>query len=98
MISPVENNVLKTEGSLFSGGHFARSLISDRDLKISSGKKSLNIYENNENSFIGYHELLKLYPENSAFKDDVWALALMIPQEDINSYVVKTNLKFKIRL
>jgi len=94
LISPVENNVLKTDGSLFSGGYSARSFMNNRDLKISAGKKSLYTYENNENSFIGYHELLKLYPENSSFADNEWALALMIPQEDINSYIVKTNLKF----
>lgn len=94
LISPVENNVLKTDDSLFSGGHFAKSMINDQDLKISSGKKSLYVYENDENSFIGYHELLKVYPENSLFDDNEWVLALMIPQEDINNYVVKTNLKF----
>lgn len=93
LISPVENNMLKTGGSLFSGGYSAKSIINDRDLKISSGKKSLFIYENNENSFIGYHEQIKMYPENSLFADNEWALALMIPQEDINSYVTKTNLK-----
>ena len=93
LISPVENNILKTDGSLFSGGFSAKSVINDSDLKISSGKKSLFIYENNENSFIGYHELLKMYPENSLFTDSEWALALMIPQDDINSYVTKSNLK-----
>ncbi len=94
LISPVENNTLKTDGSLFSGGYSAKSIISNQDLKISSGKKSLFIYKNNENSFMGYHEILKMYPENSLFKDNKWALVLMIPQEDINSYVIKANLKF----
>ena len=94
LIAPVEDNMLKTDGSLFSGGFSARSLVNNRDFKITSGKKSLYIYENNESSFIGYHELLKMYPENSLFADQEWALALMIPQEDISSFVVKTNLKF----
>ncbi len=93
LIAPVENNMLKTEGSLFSGGYYARSLIDNRDLKITSGKKSLYIYENDENSFIGYHEMLKMYPENSLFADNEWALALMVPQKDINSFIFKTNLK-----
>lgn len=93
LISPVENNILKTDGSLFSGGYSARSLINGNELKISSGKKSLYIYENNENNFIGYHELLKLYPENSSFAKNEWALALMIPQDDLSSVIVNTNLK-----
>jgi DNA-binding CsgD family transcriptional regulator len=94
LLSPVEDNMLKVVHSLFSGGYSTRSFIDDRDLHFSAGKKSLFTYENNEHTFIGYHELLKLYPENSAFADNEWALALMVPQEDINSYVVKTNLKF----
>ena len=93
LFAPVENNVLKMDGSLFSGGYFARSLINNQDLKIASGKKSLYVYENDESSFIGYHRLLKLYPEKSLFVDREWALALMVPQDDINSFVVKTNLK-----
>lgn len=94
LLAPVENNTLKVDGSLFSGGYSARSFINDGDLKFSAGKKSLYKYENNENTFLGYHEFIRLYPENSAFSDNEWVLALMIPQEDINSYVVKTNLKF----
>lgn len=94
ILSPIENNVLKTEGALFSGGYSARSTINKQDLNITSGKKSLYIYENEENSFIGYHELLKMYPEDSSFIDNEWALALMIPQDDIESFVLKTNIKF----
>lgn len=35
-----------------------------------------------------------MYPENSKYADNEWALALIVPQEDINDYVIKTNLKF----
>lgn len=93
LISPMENGILKTEGALFSGSYSAKGAINDSDLKIRSGKKSLYIYGNENNSFMGYHELLKMYPEDSAFSDEKWALALMVPQEDISSLVFKTNLR-----
>jgi len=34
-----------------------------------------------------------MYPENSLFADNQWALALMVPRDDINNYIVNTNLK-----
>ncbi|MDD2397051.1 MAG: LuxR C-terminal-related transcriptional regulator, partial [Tissierellia bacterium] len=33
------------------------------------------------------------YPENSSFAKNEWALALMIPQDDLSSVIVNTNLK-----
>lgn len=93
LISPLVNNALQTEGSLLSGGYSARNLLSQGNLRISSGKRSLYIYENDESSFIGYHENLKMYPENSLFADNQWALALMVPRDDVNNYIVNTNMK-----
>lgn len=93
LISPLVNNALQTEGSLLSGGYSARNLLSQGNLIISSGKRSLYTYENDESSFIGYHENLKMYPENSLFADNQWALALMVPRDDVNNYIVNTNMK-----
>lgn len=93
MISPISNNLIKTEESLFSGGFIARNTIDIKDLTISKGKSSLYYYENEESAFIGYHDLIKMYPEDSVFSSDKWILSIMIPREDVQNYIAKANLK-----
>lgn len=95
MFAPIDNNVLKTSSSLFSGGYSSRIYKSeDFDLNISDGKKPLYTYKNSDDKiFMGYHENIKLYPEDSVFSKDKWAITLMVPAEDIRSSVLKLNLQ-----
>lgn len=93
MISPVQDNLIKTEESLFSGGYSARNSITTKDLTINKGKHSLYYYENNESSFIGYHDFIKIYPEDSVFSENKWILSVMVPREDVLNYASKLNIK-----
>lgn len=92
-LSPVKDNLIKTGQSLFSGGYSASSSLSNNDLIISTGSKKLFTYNNEESAYMGYHEYFKLYSEQSAFSNEHWALTLMVPQEDVNNYVINENMK-----
>jgi len=93
MISPVEDNVIKTNQSLFSSGFSAKNVINNKDLTISPGKKSLYTYSNGGTNFIGYHEYIQLHSEESVFSNNKWILSIMVPEEDVKDYIVKSNLK-----
>lgn len=96
MISPISDNTLKTNNSLFSGGGYsAFNDFIDKDLNITEGK-SLYTYKNEETSFIGYHELIKLYPDESVYSSNQWALSIMIPKQDVQIYIVNANLKLLV--
>lgn len=94
MLSPNTNNTIKTNESLISAGYTAIKSISTEDLLIQDGKK-LNTYTSKLNKvrYIGYHEIIKMYPEDSVFSNNKWALSLMVPQDDVKSFVVKAHIK-----
>lgn len=93
MISPITENTVKSNQSMFSGGYNAISSLNTEDLTILKGNKLLNNYRNSETDYMGYHDYIKMYPEESVFLNDEWILALMIPREDIQNYAVKANTK-----
>lgn len=93
MLSLISNNNIKTEQSLISAGYSARNLLSQKDLVISNYKGSIFSYKNDESSFLGYHGYIKLYPEDYEITTDKWILSIMVPENDVTSYVLKTNIK-----
>lgn len=94
-LSPVADNKIETSKSMLSGSYSSiSSSLKNRDLYISEGKKSLYTYRDSEgNIFTGYHQYIGIYPENSSFYENKWAVALMVPAEDIKSAAAKFNLQ-----
>ncbi|MDF2949499.1 MAG: response regulator containing a CheY-like receiver domain and an DNA-binding domain [Sedimentibacter sp.] len=93
MLTPIKDNIIKTEKSLFSGGYTARTSLSNNELNVTIGNGNLFTYSSEESAYIGYHEYFKFYPEQSTFSNERWALTLMIPQEDVKNYVIHENMK-----
>ncbi|NLT94917.1 MAG: hypothetical protein GXW85_05180 [Clostridia bacterium] len=95
MLAPNLGNALDAAGAMFAGGYRAQSSFqNDRLLHIH--KKSRNFYSYQEemgNTYLGFHLPVNLYPKDSPFASYKWALAVMIPEEDIKATIVSNNLK-----
>lgn len=62
-------------------------------LRIIKNKKSFYSYQaGEENSFLGFHTPMKMYPEDSAFRDEQWMIGIMIPKEDVVKSISRINL------
>ena len=71
--------------------------MNNQSLSIEQNRSSFYTYtQDNENSFVGFHKTIKLYPEDSAFADQKWALALMMPAEDIKYSLTQFNLQLAL--
>jgi len=79
---------------MFAGGYSARLKSKGNDtLNISKNRQAFYAYTQHENSsFLGIHEPVKLYPQGSAFNDEQWAVAIMIPEEDVIDAITRLNL------
>jgi len=98
MLAPISKNIFDTSKALFSGGYSTKnSILNDQLLHITESRKSFFSYrKENGSSFVGFHVPVKLYPEGSAFFGQKWAVALMIPAEDISDAVISSNLRLAL--
>lgn len=92
-LSPIDKDTIKLDQSMFAGCYSARLLSRGQTLKFSENKYSFYSYtEKNHGRFLGIHKPLRLYPEGSAFADEQWVVAAMVPEEDVVTSVTRLNL------
>lgn len=94
VLSPINEETMELQQSLFAGGYSARLTSKGNDtLKISENRRAFYSYRQHQDcSFLGIHEPVKLYPEDSAFCDEQWAVAIMVPEEDVVNSITRLNL------
>jgi DNA-binding CsgD family transcriptional regulator len=93
-LSPLSGDIIDTSKSMFAGGYSAKiSSKGSNSLKIIKSKSSFYSYRcNNENAFLGLHMPIQIYPEDSAFSEEKWISAIMVPEKDIVDSVTQLNL------
>lgn len=93
ILSPIDGKEISLHQSMLAGGYSAKIKSGGRDiLNISKGDRSFYTYSQQDKDFLGIHKALQLYPEGSAFADDKWIAAVMIPEEDIVRSITRINL------
>ena len=95
LLAPMKDNIIDTSVALFSGGYPAQNkTLKEEYLHIEEKANSLFSYTQNGGSiFIGLHSPVRLYPEDSAFAEEEWVSAIMIPAEDIKYSLTRFNLQ-----
>ncbi|HOL17875.1 MAG TPA: LuxR C-terminal-related transcriptional regulator [Bacillota bacterium] len=84
VLAPVRKDSLNLQRSLLAGGYSARVAARDRTmLQIIKNRRYFYSYRGSQSTYLGLHEPVELYPEGSVFTGEQWAVAIMIPQEDI---------------
>jgi len=93
VLSPVNENTLDLQHSMFAGGYSAKIISKGHDrLNISKERRSFYSYSHQDHSFLGVHKPVQLYPQGSAFENEKWVAAVMIPKDDIVTSLTRLNL------
>ena len=89
-----DDNIIDLSHSLIAGGYSMRNRARNNShLKIVKGKSSFYSYISDyEDSFLGIHTPVKLYPKDSFFSDQQWMIAIMIPRDDIVNSISRLNI------
>jgi DNA-binding CsgD family transcriptional regulator len=88
---------LNTDEALFAGGYSVREITQDNQkLSIEKGKNFYSYNQDNGRQFVGLHNIINMYPRDSAFNSEIWAAALIMPKEDIVSSIIKLNMEITL--
>lgn len=85
LLSPMDENTLRLSGSLFAGSFAAGPAAPERTrMEISSGLGGFFSYQQPEKQgYAGLHKTISLYPADSAYGNERWAVALMMPEKGL---------------
>ena len=89
LLSPLKENTLRLSGALFAGNFAAGPNAPEHTkMEISSGGGEFYRYQQPEKeSYAGLHQTVSLYPADSAYADEQWAVALMMPYQGLNTLI-----------
>lgn len=95
MLSIAENSFLHAENAFFSGNYNTFSIAdNNRPLKVSDRQGMFYSYtQTNGTHLTGLHKDIRLYPDDSAFSDDRFAVSILIPQEDVDRILYLTKVR-----
>ncbi len=97
ILAPSSKQNLSLSGALMSGGYSIRDFLDpEQYLTIREGKPFNSYQQQNGTLFSGFHDPFSIYPSGSAFENETWAAALILPDEDISASAVLLNLRLLI--
>ena len=90
---PVSGETMELSAAMIAGGYSVRSITKDNITRISPIKRcALQLYRtDSQDSFIGLDTTVNMYPNNSVYADNQWAVAIFVPEEDIITSVIRLN-------
>lgn len=95
MLSPTDTYILQTKSALFSGNYDAFDIKREgHPLMIKDRRGQLFAYAQQEGvNLVGLHKAIKLYPDDSVFADDDYAVSLIMPQEDLERFLAPLKIR-----
>ncbi len=95
MLAVMEASALKTESALFSGSYHAFGMTGGKKPLIAKDRSNrLFYYEQQDGAnMVGLHKSIRLYPEDSVFADDRFAISLLMPREDLERLLSPVKIR-----
>lgn len=94
MLSPLTENSLQLQRSMFAGGYSAKNISQGHSILKQKQKSGsfITYYTDPDNVFLGFQEIVSLYPKGSPFYGETWVAAVLVPKEDIVESILNLNI------
>ena len=98
MLAPVQGNALVASEAMFAG-NYSVPLQTGGPLLFKTLSSGLSTYLAADGSvYSGLHQIINIYPKDAAFSENVWALAVLMPEQDLKAVIREHNWRFLILL
>lgn len=93
LLSRVDNGLIDCSSSFMAAEYSAvvKNDLSNAMLSCLTSPNTLNKYTSTSNEFIGLHKSLTLYPDESPYIKEEWAVSVMVPEKDYKKALDNIN-------
>lgn len=97
VMSPSSDDNFDISQAFLAGGYSVRNIVKKDQSLIVRNNYPFSSYQREDGTlYSGLHKQLSLYPEDSAFAGEKWVVAVMMPDEEISSAVIRANLQLTL--
>lgn len=99
MLATMHGNALNASQALYAGNYAVTPSQMYGSMSFKKLENNLSIYTAPDDViYYGLHQTVNLYPKNAAFSENQWALAVLIPEQDLSAYIMGQNRRILILL
>lgn len=91
--APIETSVFHIENGMIAGNYYLTSTRMENAFEINCSSEGFCTYQEENASFGGLHTGLTLYPKDSAYEDQKWAVAVLMPMATLEN-ALKGNSRY----
>lgn len=99
MLAPLKGDTLDANKALYAGNYTATPSRNGGFLTIKNPRKGISSYLSPDGViYFGLHQKINLYPKDSVFSNNEWALAILIPDQELAANIMRQNRRILILL
>ncbi len=99
MLAPEQRNELDASKAMYAGNYTALPLQNGGPLPFKTQENGLSTYFAADGStYTGLHQTINIYPKDAVFSGNEWALAILMPEQDLRASIREHNRRFLILL
>ncbi len=99
LLAPISGDTLDASAAMFAGSYDEKSGLTDSTLTAGSQNAGMTTFAAPGGlRFCGLYQEINLYPKNAAHSGERWAVAVMLPESDLNGYAMSRNIPILLLL
>lgn len=99
LLAPVSGDTLDASKAMFAGSYDEKSGMADTTLTAGAQNGGMTTFATPGGlRFCGLYQEISLYPKNAAHSGERWAVAVMLPESDLNGYAMSRNIPILLLL
>lgn len=99
LLAPISGDTLDASKAMFAGSYDEKSGLADSTLTAGSQNGGMTTFATPGGlRFCGLYQEISLYPKNAVHSGERWAVAVMLPESDLNGYAMSRNIPILLLL
>ncbi len=87
LISPMDDEFFYSSQGIIAGNYYLTGHRKEYDLRIQNPQDGFSVFEGDTDTYGGLTTNLRLYPANSVFSKEQWAVAVLLPKENLKTAI-----------